>query len=61
LQLRVRDRIGSSYAEHEAVVKAIIAGDSEQTSELLRDHIMVQGQRFADLIASLGQLASQAA
>jgi DNA-binding GntR family transcriptional regulator len=61
LQLRVRDRIGNSYAEHEKVVEAIIAGDSELTSELLRDHIMIQGQRFADLIASLAQLASQAA
>jgi len=61
LQLRVRDRIAASYDEHEAVVQAIVAGKGEQTAALLREHIMVQGERFADLIASLPQLASLAA
>jgi DNA-binding GntR family transcriptional regulator len=61
LQLRVRDRVSNSYAEHDAVVQAIVAGDSEATSELLRQHIMVQGQRFADLMASLSQLRAKAA
>lgn len=58
LQLRVRDRIGTSYSEHDAVVQAIIAGDSELTSDLLRKHIMIQGERFADLIASLPRLST---
>jgi DNA-binding GntR family transcriptional regulator len=53
LQLRVRDRITTSYQEHDAVVRAILAGDGESTATLLRGHIMIQGQRFADLIASL--------
>lgn len=61
LQLRVRDRIATSYEEHEAVVNAIIAGDGERTAELLRGHIMIQGQRFADLIASLPKPTIQAA
>jgi DNA-binding GntR family transcriptional regulator len=61
LQLRVRDRIAASYAEHEAVVRAIIDGDGERTTELLRSHIMIQGQRFADLIATLPQLSARAA
>jgi len=56
LQLRVRDRLKVSYDEHDGVVNAIIAGDSERTVELLREHIMIQGQRFADLVASLHQL-----
>jgi len=56
LQLRVRDRLKASYDEHDGVVHAIIAGDSERTVELLRAHIMIQGQRFADLVASLHQL-----
>jgi len=56
LQLRVRDRLKRSYDEHEGVVNAIIAGDSERTVELLRQHVMIQGQRFADLVASLHQL-----
>lgn len=61
LQLRVRDRVAASYTEHDSIVQAIIAGDGERTAELLRKHIMIQGERFADLIASLPQLASQAA
>ncbi|SFB07449.1 DNA-binding transcriptional regulator, GntR family [Collimonas sp. OK607] len=56
LQLRVRDRLNVSYQEHDGVVQAIIAGDSELTADLLRQHVTVQGQRFADLIASLQQL-----
>jgi DNA-binding GntR family transcriptional regulator len=61
LQLRVRDRLGVSYSEHQQVVDAIIAGDGEAAAERLRGHVMVQGQRFADLIASLNQLAVKAA
>jgi len=61
LQLRMRDRLANSYAEHEQVVQAIIAGDGELTAELLRDHIMIQGERFADLIASLQQLSAKSA
>lgn len=53
LQLRVRDRVRASYDEHEEIVRAIIAGDSDLTADLVRQHITIQGQRFADLIASL--------
>jgi DNA-binding GntR family transcriptional regulator len=56
LQLRVRDRIASSYAEHDAVVQAILNGDGEGAAQLTREHVMIQGQRFADLMASLPQL-----
>jgi DNA-binding GntR family transcriptional regulator len=56
LQLRVRDRIGASYAEHDAVVEAILNGDGEKAAQLTREHVMIQGQRFADLMASLPQL-----
>ncbi|MBC7686337.1 MAG: GntR family transcriptional regulator [Bdellovibrionales bacterium] len=60
LQLRVRDRVGNSFAEHDAVVKSILAGEGEATAELLRGHIMIQGQRFADLMASLSQMQPKA-
>ena len=60
LQLRVRDRVGNSFSEHDAVVKSILAGEGEATAELLRGHIMIQGQRFADLMASLAQLQVKA-
>jgi len=61
LQLRVRNRLPTSLAEHEAVVNAIRAGDGSLTADLLRQHVLVQGQRFADLIASLSQLTTRAA
>lgn len=61
LQLRVRDRLSTSYSEHEQIVNAIVAGDSDAAAERLRNHVMVQGQRFADLIASLKQLTVRAA
>ncbi len=61
LQLRVRDRVSNSWHEHDAVVEAIVAGDGARTAELLRDHIAIQGERFADLMASLSRLATKAA
>jgi DNA-binding GntR family transcriptional regulator len=61
LQLRVRNRLSNSYAEHDGVVQAIIGGDGEKAAELLRVHVMIQGQRFSDLMASLPQLGKQAA
>ena len=56
LQLRVRDRIGKSFAEHQGIVDAIIAGEPDLTAELLRKHVLVQGERFTDLMASLSRL-----
>ena len=53
LQLRVRDRVATSYSEHDAIVRALQAGDAERSAQLAREHVLVQGQRFADLIASL--------
>jgi DNA-binding GntR family transcriptional regulator len=53
LQVRVRDRMRTSFAEHSDIVEALIAGDGELASEMLRKHVIVQGERFADLIASL--------
>lgn len=61
LQLRLRDRVTTSYSEHDEVVQSIIAGDSDRTAELLRNHIMIQGERFADLMASLSNLSMKAA
>jgi hypothetical protein len=51
----------TSLHEHEGVVQAILAGDAELTAQRLRDHVVVQGQRFADLVASLSELAVAAA
>ncbi len=53
LQLRVRDRMRTSYEEHTKVYMAIVTGDGEQAAKLLRSHVIVQGERFADLISTL--------
>lgn len=58
LQLRVRNRMGASFKEHEAIVQAILAGDADATALALREHVVIQGERFGDLLASLAELAS---
>lgn len=56
LQLRVRGRVAGSFAEHEAIVDAILDGDEERTAEALRAHIMIQGERFSDLLMTVSSL-----
>lgn len=53
LQLRVRDRLTGSLAEHAAVVAAIASGDAEGAARAQRDHLLIQGERFSDLLASM--------
>ncbi|MDP4004687.1 GntR family transcriptional regulator [Methylobacterium sp. NEAU K] len=53
LQLRARQRLPQSLAEHEAIVAAIVAGDEVGAAEALRGHVIVQGDRFTDLVAGL--------
>ena len=53
LQLRVRQRLPQSLAEHEAIVDAILAGDAAEAADALRNHVLVQGDRFTDLVAGL--------
>jgi DNA-binding GntR family transcriptional regulator len=55
LQLRSRNRVAASIGEHQAIVDGIIAGDEEATARLLRAHVIVQGENFSDLLASLGE------
>lgn len=59
LQLRVRNRVGTSFSEHGRIVEALLAGEAEAASEELRAHILVQGERFTDLLASLATLSEQ--
>ncbi|NDV86854.1 FCD domain-containing protein [Aurantimonas aggregata] len=55
LQLRVPQRMRQSLAEHGRIVAAIVAGDGEAAERELRDHIAVQGERFADLVAGVAE------
>jgi len=45
--------MANSFDEREAIVRAILAGDGNEVTHLLRSHVVVQGERFADLVASL--------
>ncbi|TXN82608.1 GntR family transcriptional regulator [Methylobacterium sp. WL8] len=56
LQLRTRHRLGQSLAEHAGIVAAILAGDDAAAAERLRTHVVVQGDRFSDLVAGLRSL-----
>ncbi|MBX9925948.1 MAG: GntR family transcriptional regulator [Hyphomicrobiaceae bacterium] len=53
LQLRVRNRMHVSQAEHAAIVAAIVAGAEDAAAEAARAHVFIQGERFNDLLASL--------
>jgi len=56
LQLRIRNRVSTSFDEHQTIVDALTAGDGERTSRLIRDHVIVQGERYGDLVASIGHM-----
>lgn len=56
MQLQVRHRLESSFKEHQTVVEAIAARDEERAAMLLRNHVMVQGERFNDMVANLQSL-----
>ncbi len=53
LQLRRVHRIDESFAEHAAVLAAIVAGDAAEADRLLQSHVTVQGGSFADFVANL--------
>ena len=57
LQLRARSRVANSLTEHQSIVDAIRAGNSDQAERLLREHILIQGERLADFIASFDHAA----
>jgi DNA-binding GntR family transcriptional regulator len=59
LQLRVRNRIQRSFEEHQAIVDALRDGDAERAMLSVRKHVIVQGERFADLVSSLARLEAE--
>jgi DNA-binding GntR family transcriptional regulator len=59
LQLRVRNRVPTSVEEHARIVDAILAGDPMQAEASLKNHILIQGERFTDFIASVAQAAAE--
>jgi DNA-binding GntR family transcriptional regulator len=55
LQLQLRNRMAQSLREHREIVQALQRGDGEAAAMAAREHVLIQGQRFTDLIS----LASQ--
>lgn len=53
LQLRLRNRIAGSLAEHQAILEAIFAGDGDAAEARLQQHILIQGERLTDFVATL--------
>jgi DNA-binding GntR family transcriptional regulator len=56
LQLRVRNRLQKSFDEHQGILDALRRGDADAAVENVRSHVIVQGERFADLVSSLNEL-----
>ena len=53
IQLQVRNRIKRSFNEHQAIVDAIRSGDDLLAERAMRDHVLIQGDRFHDLMAAV--------
>lgn len=53
LQLRVRDRLLSSLQEHRQIYQAIIVGDTISAADALRQHVLIQGERFSDFVSQV--------
>lgn len=55
LQLRVRNRAANSLREHRDIVAAILAGDEHAAEASIKGHVRIQGERFTDLVATIGK------
>ena len=51
--------MSASFNEHTQLVEALLQGDPDLAAVRLRQHILVQGERFADLLASLASLRAK--
>ncbi|OIR01992.1 HTH-type transcriptional regulator LutR [mine drainage metagenome] len=61
LQIKMRNRMQTSHGEHQRILEALRAGDGAAAEALLRAHIIIQGDRFTDLMALMDRLAPSAA
>jgi DNA-binding GntR family transcriptional regulator len=61
IQLRARNRLLQSLQEHAGILEAIRAGDEQLAATRLREHVMVQGERFSDMVLGLAGNARPAA
>lgn len=50
VQFTVGDRLSNSFAEHSAIVMAIVRGESEHAAEQIRDHVLSAHRTSKDLL-----------
>ncbi len=53
LQLKVPRRMDNSLGEHEGILEALLASDADEAEKRLRNHVLIQGERFMSLLAIL--------
>jgi DNA-binding GntR family transcriptional regulator len=53
VQLRARNRVLQSLQEHAAILEAIRAGDEQLAANRLLGHVLIQGEKFSDLMLGL--------
>jgi DNA-binding GntR family transcriptional regulator len=53
IQLRARNRLLQSLHEHTEILEAIRSGQEQLAASRLHDHVLIQGERFSDLMLSL--------
>lgn len=56
LQLRLPGRLDASVTEHEEIMNAILHGHGVLAEQLLKDHVMIQGDRMTDFVARFNEL-----
>lgn len=52
-QLQVRGRLLQSLHEHESIISALSSGNAEQASNAMREHVVVQGDKFHYLMSNM--------
>jgi DNA-binding GntR family transcriptional regulator len=57
IQLRARDRVRNSLEEHSLIFRAIEAGSVDEAASAMRNHVAIQGDRFADLLSTMKRIA----
>ncbi len=59
VQLRARNRLLQSLQEHTEILEAIRAGHEQLAANSLHGHVLIQGERFSDLMLSLNNERNQ--
>jgi DNA-binding GntR family transcriptional regulator len=58
-QFAIQDRLAKSYEEHDAIVAAVLRGDADTASEVMRTHVNVVRAASSDYVHGLELTASE--